>query len=572
MSELSTVRAEIKEWERSFKEANGRAPTVDDIKANGTIGERWLVASAFVLTFYPADKYKLYKLLSKAAAAPTSSQPAKVTAPLSTPPRTTRQKAPTSILRSKTQTVQPGAPLASFNPFSPQKKQKGKGKASNANSSSQEARSRLFTKPIDSAARSQRQSLSPVPLPPTHRIRSPSPTSSTFPASFAAPHTAVSRARKRLRGEPVSPSPNKDKRRRVSSQTTLPFPRLNMDASASDEDEPPFEADSSFVDNSPIKLPMTGKSFPSLFEQDLLPTDLFGVKANLGLTNVDSQNPTNKNKKPVNNVSRKRPPIRMAITTNVTIDNDTKSSSRQKRSNSPTSARDRNDKSTPNEVSSNRSSAKRALSDDEMEEASQLPSQRSKSPLIPPSPPAANSNSSFNRTNKSKFPSKKDTKSRKRVKVESDLVDNDDESDEVEARGKLKIVGRNTLRPQYTIQQLDEDGVMSDSDPILGYPRFAAPRAASPNTAQQEDGVVEIDLPEQLRSVLALDTATTRVSEEDRLVKGLLYGRRVAHYDPNKGGEIWDVGEDVNDDERERQTEGEDDWEGEPVPWEVGEL
>ncbi|KAF8203027.1 hypothetical protein BJ912DRAFT_942642 [Pholiota molesta] len=541
MSELSTVRAEIKEWERSFKETSGRAPTVDDIKANSTI----------------ADKYKLYKRLSKAAAASNSSQPAKVSAPPSTPPRTTRQKAPTSILRSKTQTVQPSAPLASFNPFSPQKKQKGKEKASNANNSSQEVRSRLFTKPIDPAARSQRQSLSPVPLPSTHRIRSPSPTSSTFPAPFAAPHAAVSRARKRLRGEPVSPSPNKDKRRRVSSQTTLP-----------DEDEPPFEADSSFVDNSPIKPPMTGKSFPSLFEQELLPTDLFGVKANLGLTNLDSQNLTNKKKKPVNNVSRRRPPIRTAA---VTIDDDTKSSSLQKRSNSPTSARDRNDRRSPNEVSSNRSSAKRALSDDEMEEASQLPSQRSKSPLIPPSPPAANSNSSFSRNNKSKFPSKKGTKSRKKVKVESDLVDNDDESDEVEARGKLKIVGRNTLRPQYTTQQLDDDGVMPDSDPILGYPRFAAPRAASPNTAQQ-DGIVEIDLPEQLRSVLALDTATTRVSEEDRLVKGLLYGRRVTHYDPNKGGEIWDVGEDVNDDERERQTEGEDDWEGEPVPWEVGEL
>jgi hypothetical protein len=568
MSELSTVRAEIKEWERSFKETSGRAPTVDDIKANSTIGELCLVASIFVLTFYPADKYKLYKRLSKAAAASNSSQPAKVSAPPSTPPRTTRQKAPTSILRSKTQTVQPSAPLASFNPFSPQKKQKGKEKASNANNSSQEVRSRLFTKPIDPAARSQRQSLSPVPLPYTHRIRSPSPTSSTFPAPFAAPHTAVSRARKRLRGEPVSPSPNKDKRRRVSSQTTLPFPRLNLDASISDEDEPPFEADSSFVDNSPIKPPMTGKSFPSLFEQELLPTDLFGVKANLGLTNLDSQNLTNKKKKPVNNVSRRRPPIRTAA---VTIDDDTKSSSLQKRSNLPTSARDRNDRRSPNEVSSNRSSAKRALSDDEMEEASQLPSQRSKSPLIPPSPPAANSNSSFNRNNKSKFPSKKGTKSRKKVKVESDLVDNDDESDEVEARGKLKIVGRNTLRPQYTTQQLDEDGVMSDSDPILGYPRFAAPRAASPNTAQQ-DGIVEIDLPEQLRSVLALDTATTRVSEEDRLVKGLLYGRRVTHYDPNKGGEIWDVGEDVNDDERERQTEGEDDWEGEPVPWEVGEL
>jgi hypothetical protein len=41
------------------------------------------------------------------------------------------------------------------------------------------------------------------------------------------------------------------------------------------------------------------------------------------------------------------------------------------------------------------------------------------------------------------------------------------------------------------------------------------------------------------------------------------------HYDPAKGGEIWDVGE---EDQVWEDTEGEDDWEGEGVPWEVGEL
>jgi len=38
MTELSTIRTEIKSWERTFKESNGRAPTVDDIKQNNTIG------------------------------------------------------------------------------------------------------------------------------------------------------------------------------------------------------------------------------------------------------------------------------------------------------------------------------------------------------------------------------------------------------------------------------------------------------------------------------------------------------------------------------------------------------
>jgi len=38
MTDLATVRAEIKSWERSFKETNGRPPSVDDIKQNDAIG------------------------------------------------------------------------------------------------------------------------------------------------------------------------------------------------------------------------------------------------------------------------------------------------------------------------------------------------------------------------------------------------------------------------------------------------------------------------------------------------------------------------------------------------------
>jgi hypothetical protein len=67
-------------------------------------------------------------------------------------------------------------------------------------------------------------------------------------------------------------------------------------------------------------------------------------------------------------------------------------------------------------------------------------------------------------------------------------------------------------------------------------------------------------------------------------VDQLIYGARRGNYDPSKGGEIWGVGE-FEDEERDefaldaghsRTTRGvyddEDDWEGEGVPWEVGEL
>ncbi|KAF9477531.1 hypothetical protein BDN70DRAFT_881101 [Pholiota conissans] len=563
MSELSTVRAEIKDWERSFKEANSRAATIDDIKSNAAI----------------ADKYKLYKRLSKGAALASSSQPTNLPVQPSTPSRSTRPKAPTSILRSKTQTVQPTAPLSTFNPFSPQKKGKGKERAPGSNKASQESRSRLFIKPSQPITNSQERSLSPVPSPLTQRIPLPSPIPSSGPHSALAgtPQNAVTRARKRLRGEPVSPSPNKDKRRRVSSQTTLPFPRVNLDNNMSDEDEPPLDADSSFVDNSPVKPPVTGRLFPSLFEKDTLPTDLFGIKANQGLMNLDSQKATNRVNKPANNAPRKNSTIQWSASTksNGTVNatnKDIKSLAQPRRSNSPSFTLDGNGRSTPSEVSSKRSSGKRALSDEEMDEADQQFAARSRSPLIPPSPPPA-SNSQINRPAKSRLQSTKGAKSRKKAKVGSQPADDDDdESDELEPQGKLRIVGRNALRSKNTAHQIDEDGAMSEQDPILGCPRFATPHAASPHTAQQEDGVVEIDLPEQLRSVLALDSSAARVSEEDRLVKGLLYGRRITHYDPDKGGEIWDVGEDVRDVEHEKYTEGEDDWEGEPVPWEVGEL
>ncbi|KAF8973595.1 hypothetical protein BDZ97DRAFT_1912076 [Flammula alnicola] len=560
MSDLSTVRAEIKAWERSFKDTNGRAPTVNDIKANNAI----------------ADKYKLYKRFSKAAASSNTSQIVNSNPPPSTPPRTTRPREPSSILLSKSRAVEPTAPLATFNPFSPQKKGKGKEREQNPVNRIDESRSNPFGK-SQSTSRTQRQKLSPDPFPPIQPTRASFSTSSSSFSLIVPPEptSAVSRARKRLRGEPVSPSPNKDKRRRVTSQTTLPFPRLNLDAPSSDEDEAPPEADSSFVDNSPIKAPTTGKLFPKLFEENLVPMALFGVKGDLGLMNVDSQGFREASQKATDGVRRTRRAPTSKVATTVSEGVNTESSSQRSISKLPSQLNHRNGKGPNNQVSSNRSSAKRALSDEEVDKVNQPPPPRAKSPLIPPSPPPADSNPSYNRPGKNKAKGKGDPRSRKKVKVDGKTID-DDDSDEQQSQAKLRIVGRNALR-SHAAAGLNEDDVTSDSDPILGYTRFAAPRAASPNDAQQEDGSVEIDLPDKLRSVLALQSAASKmqVSEEDRLVKGLLYGRRINHYDPNKGGEIWDVGEDDHidpDEEPSKYTEGEDDWEGEPVPWEVGEL
>ncbi|CAA7268001.1 unnamed protein product [Cyclocybe aegerita] len=557
MAELATVRAEIKTWERSFKDINGRAATVDDIRQNNDI----------------AAKYKLYKKLSKAAPPSTVNAPekSKSSTPPSTPPRSTRPKDAHTLLLSKPRAIQPTAPLAAFNPFSPQKKQKGKEKEKNSNNLAELPRTNLFGK-LQSTPRRKR-GLSPDPFPP---IR-PEPKSSTASMSIfslalpPAPTSAVSRARKRLRGEPVSPSPNKDKRRRVTSQTTLPFPRLNLEAPGSDDegdDADVAEADSSFVDNSPVKVSRAGKLFPQLFEESQTLAEGTGSKGDVDMDmEVDG---LLKPAQAINGIKPTKSTTRRTDSSKSVVKASTNAASVSKLKSTAIHA---NDSSLVSEASSSRSSTKRPLSDDEADEIDPQPILRSKSPLIPPSPPPSSAISSFNRPGKNASKAKVTTKGKKKAKVEGESLT--DGSDELEIGAKLKVVTRSTMHSQRAAAEVVEDDILFDSDPILGYARFAVPRGPLPNAAQQEDGHVEIDLPDELRRVLAFQVVSSGHVSEDRLVQGLMYGRRVGPYNPDKGGEIWDVGEDnhaVSAGDTESNVVEEDDWEGEPVPWEVGEL
>lgn len=386
------------------------------------------------------------------------------------------------------------------------------------------------------------------------------------------PTSAVSRARKRLRGEPVSPSPIKDKRRRIASQTTIPFPRLTLDAPSSDDDkDAPAEADSSFVDNSPVK-PSTNKFFPRLFQEEVEKHAEANADGCLAVRNnplIKKTNDVGKSKATQQGDISRSASRGPAITK-------VESKIQQKAETLQLLNVDAGLESL--KTSSSRSSTKRPFSDDEeVSEIDQLPPPRAKSPLIPPSPPS-NSNSTFNRPAKNRPKLKgrtiKGNASQKKLKLNGEQAE--DDSDEFQSNRKLKIVGRNGTRLGHAGKGPDEDYVSFETDSILGYARFSGLRASSPNDAQQEDGNVEIDLPDQLRRVLALQSAGSKmqVSEEDRLVKGLIYGRRTSYYDSMKGGEIWDVGEDhqVISEGAHKYTEDEEDWEGEPVPWETGEL
>ena len=318
----------------------------------------------------------------------------------------------------------------------------------------------------------------------------------------------------------MSPSPNKDKRRRVIPTTAISFPRLNLNAADSDDEQ--HNTDTSFVDNSPLKAPFSGKSFSRLFEESA--------------TSVDNLPTVSKTQE----------------LSSFCIDNVPGPSTH----------------GTANGTNANRST-KRPFSDDEP--SANIP--RTRSPLLPPSPPPTNM---LSRTSTKSLQHKGNSKTnngRKKLKID-EKPDNHD-SDDLGRTANLRIVHRKTTRPLHAAVGMDDFKL--DSDPIIGYTRFPALHPSSPITDGLLHGSIEIDLPDKLRSVLALRSSASKaqVSEEDQLVKSLLYGRRVTHYDPNKGGEIWDVGEDdfgSSDKDRNRYSDEEDEWECEPVPWEVGEL
>ncbi|KAF8807766.1 hypothetical protein BYT27DRAFT_7256320 [Phlegmacium glaucopus] len=552
MSDLNTIRAEIKNWERSFKQTRNRPPTVDDIKKDNVI----------------ADRYKQYKKLSKALAPLTTSLGMKSTAPPSTPPRITRPKDPPSLIPSRSRVVELTVPLNAFNPFSPQKKPKGKDTQKDIDHDIQsglETHSNSFGK---ARAQARTRSLSPNSFPLVNQIQpSSSPSSSVFylnPPQM--PASAVSRARKRLRGEPVSPSPNKDKRRRVLPPTAISFPRLNFNAADSDDEKP--NMDTSFVDNSPLKAPFSGKSFSRLFDESVASLDTSNSQ-DLSRSCIDdiagpSMHGAANSTKHAKEVLGKRQFTKLDASQASLVHFITTQPSE-----SVAIPGNGNIPQAKSAFSANRSSAKRPFSDEP--EPANIP--RTRSPLLPPSPPPANTSCRASAKPLQRKGNSKASKGRKKMK--SDEKPNNHDSDDPELTATLRIVNRKTTRPLHAVGDVDDFQLHSDS--ILGYTRSAALHPSSPITDPQDHGSIEVDLPDKLRSVLALRSSASKsqVSEEDQLVKGLLYGRRVTHYDPNKGGEIWDAGEDDLgglDEDRNRYTDREDEWECEPVPWEVGEL
>jgi hypothetical protein len=178
--------------------------------------------------------------------------------------------------------------------------------------------------------------------------------------------------------------------------------------------------------------------------------------------------------------------------------------------------------------------------------------------LLPPSPPPAVSSSVYSGKGKGRVKATGPT--RKRTKLPEDSGDED------EGRTDLHVKIR-----EWSWQRRDTSRAINtsveDLDPVFSH--GAHDRLSSPGPAS--DGVpgdFDVNLPDDLRRLLAISPSKAHTTRDVNMVRGVLYGERTSSYDARKGGDIWDVGEigEASD------SQAEDDWEGEPVPWETGEL
>ncbi|KAI9452552.1 hypothetical protein BJY52DRAFT_1190220 [Lactarius psammicola] len=537
-SDLLSLRAELKYFERVFKAEYGHAPSVDDIKNAGF-----------------ADKYRLYKKLSKLGNATGSFRENPIIPP-STPPRSAppKSEAPQSIIpRSRAVKTQA---ISGSNPFSPVKN-----KEKLAASYSLDGSTNPFTTPrkAKQALFPQSKSLSPDPFPPIQTLVGP-----THPPQESKQSNTVSRARKRLRGEPVSPSPVKEKRQRILPDAR-PFPKMGMLNAEDSEDSDPAVAelaDSSFVADSPMKPLPKGGAFKLLFEggagdavtQDG-PSRSRKVPSNsgLGLFGSKSQRARSMSRSSDSEtLSDNHQPPEMKALEGISVKYGAKTrtekrlypdvpASRKKDhfgATEPTRPKQVIQADRMGEYSQGITAPKPSLADTESDARDTL-SPVHRPALLPPSPPPTGSSSAH-------------------LPEDSECEDEDG----ADVHVKIREWSWQLRKPSRATVTLAEE-----LDPVLGFGTHD--RQSSPGPMIDDTpGDIVVNLPDDLRRLLAISPSKAQTTRDVSVVRGVLYGERMSNYDAQRGGDVWGVGE--IDDASDSQAE--EDWEGEPIPWETGEL
>jgi hypothetical protein len=520
-----------------------------------------------------ADKYKLYKKLSKLGNA-SRSLPENAIVPPTTPPRSGTPKPETTVsIIPKSRPVKTETASLS-NPFSPVKS----GQKIAAPLSFSGPANPFATPPKPKPVLSSPNTPSPDPFYPIQTL-----TDITCPPHHSLPNNTVLRARKRLRGEPVSPSPVKQKRQRVLDSAPK-LSTLTAEDSDIDDRAAAEQADSSFVADSPMKPPPKGGAFKLLFEGGAgdVTTQASRVRSQIGPDNTGhglffsksqregsmskpsgSDTPSDDHQtyktKAQEGSSNKESTSSKSRTAKRLYSNRFGKSDRFGGAGQSETGSSKTMLATPTvymeEGPQGITGAKRSLADTESDAPGALdPNHRPA--LLPPSPPLAGCSSSYARTGKGK--TKKPI--HKREKFSEDSGDEDQGGTDLHV--KVREWGWQNRKTSHT-----RDTSTDDLDSILDF--NARDRPSSPELVTEDTlGDFEVNLPDDLHRLLAISPSKAHTTRDISMARGVLYGERTSNYDAQRGGDIWDVGEigEASD------PEAEDDWEGEPVPWETGEL
>lgn len=410
------------------------------------------------------------------------------------------------------------------------------------------------------------------------------------------------RARKRLRGEPVSPSPVKEKRARVGSQSTIPFAMpstLLDDSDVSDaEGQSHDRRDGPFIEDTPMKPQAAGKAFVQLFQESSAVTQepttrpqhrsqsrtqtpssaLFGdSKSKSRALSPDSgeedafwKGKISAPKFSSNSLIGRNPKLQKNGVPHAVLPgkDDLRAIGGQSK---PPAANIAPSPALP-------TSLKRAQTDIELEATSSSmtvrPAPKASTSLLPPSPPPPE-NAKFSSSRyleKGRGRGGKVGRGKKKSKTLNEHRGDHDSSDSSisdNEGSQVKVVDWRTRKRNPA--GLEGASIPEGVDDVDWGPPRTRLAGNIPLDTEIDPGSIEVSLPEDLKRVLALSPKDNKQKEdtENKVAKELLYGSRIRNYDGVKGGEIWDVGEWEGDEDHVGQ---EDDWEGEPVPWEVGEL
>ena len=361
------------------------------------------------------------------------------------------------------------------------------------------------------------------------KAHSPSLDTEAHATSTADPSSrtgrAFSKARKRLRGDSVSPSPKK--------------PRVSTLRLSEDNDE--LEEDNSFVDESPVKATTGGKNFITLFEEERIPAPNFSGNAR----------PTNKVASTSNGAKR-----RLVFPSQSKDSKQIPSSSRPPDAAAEIPSGEPDRRASDATSTSNSSACLKRRSPHGSDSASPPPGSVYATPvvLLPPSPTQEGQPKSQKMTAKNLMKRRKNMNGLN----DGDLEDEQQEDESVDVveltpSSKRIISNRHSSDEDEDSSFLKVSARQDDEQSLDGSQRDTSHR-------------LEVNLPEELRDILYISSSQNSEMKERAIAESLLKG------DSSYSGQsaVWGVGEVTRPDLT--GSDDEEDWEGEGTPWEVGEL